>query len=62
MARDDDDLPVKPSGKPPDLSHWSIEELQAYIGRLEAEIERARAQITAKQSSKGAADALFKKR
>lgn len=62
MARDEDDLPVRATTKPPDLTHWSIEELEGYIRRLEGEIERARAQIAAKQSFKGAADALFKKR
>lgn len=61
MASDEDELPVRASAKPPDLTHWSIEELQAYIRRLEGEIERVRAQITAKQSFKGAAEALFKK-
>ncbi|HEX6142469.1 MAG TPA: DUF1192 domain-containing protein [Geminicoccaceae bacterium] len=62
MAKDEDDLPVTRTSKPPDLGHWSIEELEAYIRRLEGEIERARAQIAAKQSFRGAAEALFKKR
>jgi uncharacterized small protein (DUF1192 family) len=62
MASDEDELPLRPTSKPPDLRTWSIEELEAYIRRLEGEIERARAQIGAKQSFKGAAEALFKKR
>ena len=62
MASDEDDLPVRKGSRPPDLGHWSIDELNEYIRRLEAEILRARAQITAKQSFKGAADELFKKR
>jgi uncharacterized small protein (DUF1192 family) len=62
MAEDEDDLPRRPGAKPPDLSHWSIEELEAYIGRLESEIARARLAIEARRSVRGAAEALFKKR
>lgn len=61
MAMDDDELPQRPVGKPADLSTWSVEELEAYIARLEAEIERARQAIEAKQSVRGAAEAFFKK-
>lgn len=62
MARDEDDLPRHPSTKPPDLATWSVEELNAYIARLEAEIARARVAIQAKQQERSAAEALFKKR
>lgn len=62
MARDEDDLPRHPSVKPPDLATWSIEELNAYIERLEAEIARARAAIRAKEKERSAAEALFKRR
>ena len=62
MARDEDDLPRHPSTKPPDLATWSVEEVEAYIARLEAEIARSRAAIAAKQSIRGAAESLFKKR
>ena len=62
MAEDPDDLPRKPTTKPPDLATWSVEEVEAYIARLEAEIVRARAAIAAKQSIRGAAESLFKKR
>jgi uncharacterized small protein (DUF1192 family) len=62
MAEDPDDLPRRPTTKPPDLATWSVEEVEAYIARLEAEIVRARAAIESKQSIRGAADALFKKR
>jgi uncharacterized small protein (DUF1192 family) len=61
MAEEPDDLPQRPSAKPPDLATWSIEELEAYISRLQGEIERARAAIEARRSVRGAADALFKK-
>jgi uncharacterized small protein (DUF1192 family) len=56
------ELPSKPAFKPPDLATWSVEDLEAYIARLEAEIVRARAGIEAKQSIRGAAEALFKKK
>jgi uncharacterized small protein (DUF1192 family) len=62
MAEDPDDLPRRASLKPPDLATWSVEEVEAYIARLEAEIVRARAAIASKQSILGAAEALFKKR
>ena len=62
MAEDRDDLPVRPSAKPPDLATWSVEELEAYIQRLEDEIARARTAIEARRSVRGAAEALFKKR
>jgi uncharacterized small protein (DUF1192 family) len=62
MAEDPDDLPQRRTSKPPDLATWSVEEVQAYIARLEAEIARARAAIEAKQSIRGSAEALFKKR
>ena len=58
---EDDDLPRRPAAKPPDISNWSIEELEAYIGRLESEIARARVAIEARRSVRGAAEALFKK-
>jgi uncharacterized small protein (DUF1192 family) len=57
-----DDLPRRPTTKPPDLSNWSVEEVLVYITRLEDEITRARAAIEAKQSIRGAAESLFKKR
>jgi uncharacterized small protein (DUF1192 family) len=62
MAEEPDDLPRRASIKPPDLATWSVEEVEAYIVRLRAEIERAEAAIKAKQSIRGAAESLFKKR
>jgi uncharacterized small protein (DUF1192 family) len=58
---DADDLPRTPTSKPPDLRTWSVEELQAYVERLEGEIERASAAIEARRSIQSAAEALFKK-
>ena len=46
--------------KPKDLSNWSIEELGDYIAALEAEIERARETIAAKEQFKSGADQAFK--
>jgi uncharacterized small protein (DUF1192 family) len=62
MAEDHDDLPQRKTSKPPDLTRWSVEELEAYIVRLQAEIERAKVAIEARQSVRGAAEALFKRR
>lgn len=59
---DDDGTPRKPSphevGMPIDT--LSVEELESRIGLLEAEIERLRRAISARQKTKSAADALFK--
>jgi uncharacterized small protein (DUF1192 family) len=62
MIESEDDQPRRQSVKPRDLTRLSIEELKAYIAGLEAEIERARAQIAASESTRSAAEALFKKR
>lgn len=46
--------------KPKDLSNWSIGELGDYIAALEAEIERARRSIAAKEQFRSGADEVFK--
>ena len=43
------------------LEPMSVEELAAYIAVLEGEIERVRADITAKQVFRNDADAVFRK-
>ncbi len=62
MAVDDEDRVKKLAphevGMPIDV--MSIEELQQRIGLLEAEIGRLKAAIAAKQSTRSAADSLFK--
>jgi uncharacterized small protein (DUF1192 family) len=58
---DDDDLPRKIKPQPKPLDGLGIAELEGYIAELEAEIERVRAAIGAKQSHKGAADKFFRK-
>jgi uncharacterized small protein (DUF1192 family) len=45
-----------------DLDLFGVEELVERIAALEAEIERARAQIARKTATRSAADALFSKR
>ena len=62
MAEEPDDLPRRATVKPPDLATWSVEEVEAYIVRLRAEIERAEAAIKSKRSIRGAAESLFKQR
>ena len=58
---DTDDLEpaARPAGKP-DMDLMSIDELNDYIAGLEAEIERARTAIAAKQDHKSGAEAFFK--
>ena len=57
-----DDLePRKHTKKPKDLSSWSVEDLEAYIAAMEAEIRRTRAVIADKKGVASAADALFKR-
>lgn len=53
--------PRKLPPKPRDLSSWGVEELNAYIANLNAEIDRAKAMIKSKQGHRSAADSLFKK-
>jgi uncharacterized small protein (DUF1192 family) len=57
-----DDL--EPRNRPPqkkNLEPMSIAELEAYIGELEVEIERVRADIAKKSAHRAGADAFFKK-
>ena len=57
---DPDDLePRAAPPKPRNLETMGIDELEAYIADLGAEIDRARAAIAAKQKQKAAADKLF---
>lgn len=53
--------PRRKPEKPKDLSGFSIEELEEYIIRLDAEIVRARAAIAAKRSVRAGADSLFRR-
>lgn len=57
-----EDLPRKPAGVTlgENLDLLSVAELQERVEALEAEIQRVKAMITAKQASKNAADAFFR--
>lgn len=64
MAIDDrfeDPEPRKAKPAPKDLTVMGVAEIEAYIATLEAEIDRARAAIAAKQAQKSAAEAFFRK-
>jgi uncharacterized small protein (DUF1192 family) len=61
VTDDEDRDPKRRTAGPPDLSGWSVAELQAYIARLEVEMARAREEIEAKNSVRATAEALFKK-
>ncbi len=57
----DEELPAKKKPQPRNLEPLSIAELEAYIGELNAEIERSQAEIRKKEAHKTAADSFFKK-
>jgi uncharacterized small protein (DUF1192 family) len=59
---DEEDLvPRNQPKKRKDLTLLGIAELEEYIAALEAEVARARAEISAKQKQRGGAEALFKR-
>lgn len=56
-----DDLePRKQTPKPKDLEAMGVDELEAYLGELEAEAQRVRDKIAAKKAYLSGAEALFK--
>jgi uncharacterized small protein (DUF1192 family) len=60
-----DEFDLEPRNKPQqpkDLSNMGVAELEAYIAALEAEIARARVEITAKLGQRQGAEALFRPR
>ena len=62
MAIDTDEL--EPRKKKPvlkDLTPLSVDELDAYITDLQAEIDRARAMIASKKAFRSGAEAFFKR-
>ena len=58
---EEDLLPRNQPVKLKDLTLLGVAELEEYIGRLESEIARARAEIAAKQKQRSGAEALFKR-
>jgi uncharacterized small protein (DUF1192 family) len=59
LPRRRDDLVVQLAKQ--DLDPFSVDELQARIALLEAEIERAKSKITRAVNHRASADALFRK-
>lgn len=59
---EEEDLePRKKRPAPKDLSALGVAELEAYIEGLEAEIARARVEITARLAQRRGAEGLFKR-
>jgi uncharacterized small protein (DUF1192 family) len=65
MAITDEDQGARPRPArgltPPVLDGWDVQDLRDYIAALRAEIERAEAAITKRESHRSAADLLFRK-
>lgn len=59
---EEDLLPRRKVPAKRDLTPLSIADLEAYIGELEEEIARVRADIASKQKQRGGAEALFKRK
>ncbi len=60
MIEDETPKPANHFVSPP-LDSWGVAELRRYIATLQAEIARAEAAIAARESHRGAADALFRR-
>ena len=56
---DDEIGRLKPGAMPADMQSWNIEDLQAYINAMKAEIVRVEALIAQKNRVQSAAAALF---
>ena len=56
---DDEIERLKPGVMPADMQSWNIEDLQAYIDRMKAEISTVEALIVQKNKVQSAAAALF---
>ena len=61
MIEEEDLVPKNQPKKPKDLTLMGIAELEEYIAALEAEADRARAEIAAKRKQRSGAEALFKR-
>ena len=56
----DDELDrLKPAGLPADMQRWNIEDLDAYVAALKAEIAHVKTLTDEKKKIQSAADALF---
>ena len=56
---DDEIERLKPGAMPTDMQSWNIEDLQAYIDRMKAEISTVEALIAQKNKVRSSAAALF---
>jgi uncharacterized small protein (DUF1192 family) len=61
MIEEEDLVPRNQPKKLKDLTLMGIAELEEYIAALEAEADRARAEIAGKQQQRSGAEALFKR-
>ena len=59
LLMDDEIERLKPGAMPADMQSWNIEDLQAYIDRMKAEISKVEALIAQKNKVQSAAAALF---
>ena len=57
MAELDD---MESQALPKEFAEWNVEDLEDYIGRLKAEIQKVEVVIADKKSVSSAAEALFK--
>ena len=56
----DDELDrLKPAGLPADMQRWNIEDLQAYVAAMRAEVTHVESMIAEKNKVQSAANALF---
>ncbi|MDC3193621.1 DUF1192 domain-containing protein [Alphaproteobacteria bacterium] len=56
----DDELDrLQPAGLPADKQRWNIEDLQAYVAAMQAEITHVESMIAEKNKVQSAANALF---
>ena len=50
---------LKPAGLGPEMERWNVEDLEAYVAAMKAEIAKVEAIIAGKSSVNAAAEALF---
>ena len=50
---------LKPAGLPADMQRWNMEDLQAYVAAMRAEVTHVESMIAKKNKVQSAANALF---
>ena len=50
---------LKPAGRGPEMERWNVEDLEAYVAAMKAEIAKVEAIIAGKGSVNAAAEELF---